>query len=113
MPFDGNELTFRHLPDHAPHALADVVAHLARQFPALRAELDGPGRNGAWWVELAAEGLSPAIDRHEATAFALYGPGPTLPEQPNAVVAQPLEAAERLVRLMRRWTHPADARQAA
>lgn len=103
MPFDGAESTLTHLPAQAPPPLVEFVSHLCRQFPGIRIEADGPGGAGGWWIEAALENLSPGIEWREATGFSLYGPGPTLPERPNAVVAHAEDAAHRLARMMRSW----------
>jgi hypothetical protein len=113
MPFDGAEHILPHLQSRAPLPLVEFVGHLFRQFPDLRAEVDGPGPTGGWWIELKLEDLSPGIEWREATGFALYGPGPTLPERPNARVAGAQEAAQRLERMLRSWSTGRTAEQAA
>lgn len=103
MPFDGAEALLPLLQARAPLALADFVGHLSRLVPGIRMEVEEPGHSGAWWIEVAAQGLMPAVEWREGHGFALYGPGPTLPEKPNARLLQPAEAAQRLSGLLRSW----------
>jgi hypothetical protein len=106
MPFDGAEAIPPHLQAQAPLALLEFLRHLSRLAPGSHIEVDGPGRAGDWWIELALEGLAPAIGWRDGAGFAIYGPGPTLPEQPNAVLACPRASALRLGRMLRSWQRP-------
>jgi hypothetical protein len=106
MPFDGAEAIPLHLQSQAPLALMEFLRHLPQLVPDSPIEVDGPGRSGDWWIELALGGLAPAIGWRDGAGFAIYGPGPTLPEQPNAVLACPHAAALRLARMLRSWQKP-------
>jgi hypothetical protein len=105
MPFDGIDALPPHLHAQLPLPVAECLRALAGHLPGLTlAEVDGPGPTGRWWLDLELQGFSPAIEWRAESGFGLYGPGPTLPEVPNAVVACPAGAAQRLVRLLARWS---------
>lgn len=106
MPFDGAQATLPALQAQAPLVLVDFVAEIFRRVPELRLAVEGPGHAGQWWIELAAEGMTPAVEWQEGVGFGLYGPGPTLPERPRATLACPVAAAARLQRMMRSWQKP-------
>jgi hypothetical protein len=103
MPFDGTDATLPALQAQAPMVLFDFVTAVFHRLPGLRLSVEGPGQAGQWWIELAAEGMTPAVEWREAQGFGLYGPGPTLPETPRATLACPQAAAARLQRMLLSW----------
>ena len=103
MPFDGTDATLTHLESQAPLVLVDFVGQLFRLVPGLRLAVEGPDHAGAWWIELTLGALAPAVEWRQDSGFGLYGPGPTLPERPGAVLACPMAAAGRLQRMLQSW----------
>ncbi|MFC3124924.1 hypothetical protein ACFOD4_07625 [Pseudoroseomonas globiformis] len=102
MPFDGADAPLPDLPDGAPLPLAEFLTLLGRHLPTLQARTDGPDHAGTWWLDLCWQGLTPGV-AWTGAAFTIYGPGPTLPERPNAAVADAAAAARRLARMLQSW----------
>jgi hypothetical protein len=103
MPFDVSETSLPTLRVPAHLAVATFLGHLSRLVPEVRIAVDGPGSGGACWIDLALGGLTPAIEWQAETGFAIYGPGPILPERPKLRLACPEAAALRLSRMLRSW----------
>lgn len=104
MPFDVTETSLPPFRVPAHLAVATFLGHLARLVPEAGIAVDGPGSGGACWIDLALGDLTPAIEWQAETGFAIYGPGPILPERPNLRRACPEEAALRLSRMLRSWS---------
>lgn len=103
MPFDVTETSHLPLQIPAPLAVASFLGHLSRLIPAARIAVDGPGSEGACWIDLTWGELTPAVEWQAETGFGIYGPGPILPERPKLRLACPEAAALRLSRMLRSW----------
>jgi hypothetical protein len=111
MPFDATPIDTalsRHLD--AALTISAFLGRLIRLVPVTRLEIDGPGEEGGYWIDLSLGDLAPAVEWRQAGGFGLYGPGPILPERPRARLACPLAAADRLARMIASWSiRPAGA----